>query len=310
MKRLIPLLLLLIPAALDLLSGNGLSLPGKEVFWQLRLPRMAAALLCGGAMGIAGAQMQALFRNPLADPHLMGISGGAGLGASLAAIGLGAGVSASTGTGALVASAFAGALVGSAIIVGVSLKVRSTATLLLCGVMLGFVCSALGSIAQYSAGEESLKLYYSWLSGSFSTVGTRGLGLLAFALAAGFIMALADASRLDLVLFGDEFAASAGVSMRGIRLRTMLSTSIMAGAVTAFCGPVGFVGLAAPHLARRIAGTSVHRQVLPSSMLTGAGLALFADAAAHIGAHPIPVGSTMALVGIPLVIILLWRQRL
>lgn len=298
----------LLMAGLDLLSGHGLHIPETDILLKLRLPRMLTALTAGAALGLSGAQMQALFRNPLADPHLMGVSGGAGLGAAIAALTVtSAGVA---GGLPMVAAAFVGAMAAGMAIVAVSARTQSTGTLLVVGVMLGFVMSAVSSILQYEAGEESLKLFYSWMAGSFSGVRYSGLGLMAAALTAGLVLALSQLKQLDLILFGETFAAFSGASLRGLRWRTMLGCALMTGAVTAFCGPIGFVGIAAPHLARKVLGTNVHRKVLPGAMAAGAALALAGDVLSHLGPRPLPVGSTLALVGIPLIIAFLWRSRL
>jgi len=289
---------------LDLLAGNGLGLADGLVFWKLRLPRMLTALVAGASLALAGLQMQAVFRNPLADPHIMGVSGGAGLGAAIVTLAIG-----TTGFSGLTMAlaAFAGALLTSALIVGLSFRLRTT-TLLIFGVMLGFIFSAISSILQYTAGEESLKLFYSWMAGSFS--GTRIPELLgmAAALLAGLVLALCNSKGLDIILFGDQYASFSGASTRRIRVLAMLSASLMTAAVTAFCGPVGFVGIVAPHVARRLLGTSAHRPLLPAVLATGACLALVADILANLWKTPLPVGSTMALVGIPLIVLYLMRE--
>ena len=300
-------LLLLLLCGADLLTGSGFSIPSALILWKLRLPRMLTAVVAGASMALAGAQMQAIFRNPLADPHIMGVSGGAGLGAALAALAIPA---AWSGGLSMAAAAFVGALLAGGLVVGVSARVRSTGTLLLVGVMLGFVFSALSSVLQDSAGEESLKLFYSWMAGSFTGVRLDGLYVMAAALLLGLALALWQARELDLILFGEEYAALSGVRLKSLRLRVMAGAALLTAAVTAFAGPLGFVGIAAPHLVRRYLGTSAHRVVLPWSLLGGACLSLAADTLAHIGPTPLPVGSTLALVGIPLIILLLWRKRL
>ena len=291
---------------LDLLAGNGLGLADGLVFWKLRLPRMLTALVAGASLALAGLQMQAVFRNPLADPHIMGVSGGAGLGAAIVTLAIGTTAAWFSGL-TMALAAFAGALLTSALIVGLSFRLRTT-TLLIFGVMLGFIFSAISSILQYTAGEESLKLFYSWMAGSFS--GTRIpelLGMVA-ALLAGLVLALCNSKGLDIILFGDQYASFSGASTRWIRVLAMLSASLMTAAVTAFCGPVGFVGIVAPHVARRLLGTSAHRPLLPAVLATGACLALVADILANLWKTPLPVGSTMALVGIPLIVLYLMRE--
>ena len=299
----------LLLAGLDLLCGDGLSWPQGLILWKLRLPRMLTAVVAGASLALAGAQMQALFRNPLADPHIMGVSGGAGLGAAIATLAVGTQGAWLAGAG-LVGGAFAGALLSGAVIVAVSARVQSTGTLLLAGVMLGFVFSALSSVLQYSAGEESLKLFYSWLAGSFSSARLGGLAVMAGTLGLGCILAILVRKELDLALFGDDFATLAGASLHRLRFLSMLGCTLMTGAVTAYCGPIGFVGIVAPHVARRLLGTSAHRRVLPAAMLSGAGLALCGDILAQAFRTPLPVGSTLALIGIPLILVLLWRNRL
>ena len=295
---------LVVLAAIDLLAGDGFSVPSGVILWKLRVPRMLTAVLGGGSLALAGAQMQALFRNPLADPHIMGVSGGAGLGAALAAIAIGtSGVS-------MVSAAFIGAFLTGLLIVWVSSRIHSTGTLLLVGVMLGFIFSAISSVLQYRAGEESLKLLYSWMAGSFQGVGPVGVAVIGGAFVIGLVCAICSMKGLDLMLFGESYAGSAGVPLRRLRFVVMIGCAIMTGAVTAYCGPLGFVGIAAPHIVRKIMGTSAHKTVLPLSPVAGACLALVADIIAHLGSSPLPVGSTLALVGIPLVIILLWKNRL
>ena len=291
-------------AALDLLVGDGFSVPSGVILWKLRVPRMLTAVLAGGSLALAAAQMQALFRNPLADPHIMGVSGGAGLGAAIAALAIGtSGVS-------MVSAAFIGAFLTGLLIVWVSSRIHSTGTLLLVGVMLGFIFSAVSSVLQYRAGEESLKLLYSWMAGSFQGVGPIGVAVIGGACVIGLVCAVCSMKGLDLMLFGESYAGSAGVPLRRLRFVVMIGCALMTGAVTAYCGPLGFVGIAAPHIVRKIMGTSAHKTVLPLSPVAGACLALVADIIAHLGSSPLPVGSTLALVGIPLVIILLWKNRL
>lgn len=309
MKRLGLITLLLALIVGDLLCGNGFGLPSDIIFWKLRLPRMLTAIIAGASLALAGAQMQAIFRNPLADPHIMGVSGGAGLGAAIAALAV-SGLSPWAGNLGLVSAAFVGALLSGMVVVAVAARTQSTATLLLVGVMLGFVLSAVSSILQYSAGEESLKLFYSWMAGSFSGVSYTGLAFMGSLLAVGLLLALSHLKGLDLILFGDDYARVSGASLKSLRFGVMLGCCLMTGAVTAFCGPLGFVGIAAPHIVRRLMGTANHRRVLPWSLVTGAGLALSGDILAQAWPTPLPVGSTLAIIGIPFIVILLWRKRL
>lgn len=309
MARVFGCLVVLLLLLLDLLvGGGGVSMATGAVLWKLRVPRVLTACLSGAALALGGAQMQAVFRNPLADPHIMGVSGGAGLGAAVATVV--AGTSSAWFTGWTVAvAAFLGAALASFLVMAVSVLFRSASTLLVFGVMLGFIFSALSSVLQYTAGEESLKLFYSWMAGSFSGCRYGETGLIAGALVIGLLLALRNGKGLDIILFGEEFASLSGASTRRILVLSMLSCSLMTGTVTAFCGPLGFVGIVAPHIARRIGGSSVHRRVLPLSLATGSVLALSADILANLWPIPLPVGSTLALIGIPLVLLLLLRQN-
>ena len=307
--RYLPVLGLSALLLLDLLvGGGGMSWATGAVLWKLRVPRVLTALVAGGALAVSGAQMQAVFRNPLADPHIMGVTGGAGLGAAVATMAVG--VTSLAFTGFTVAlAAFLGAAVAAALVIAVSAKFRSSTTLLVFGVMLGFIFSAVSSVLQYSAGEESLKLFYSWMAGSFSGSRYSEIVLMGAALAVGCMLALWNSKGLDIILFGDDYATFSGASTRRILVLSMLSCCLMTGTVTAFCGPLGFVGIVAPHIARRITGSSIHRQVLPWSLATGATLALAADILANLWPIPLPVGSTLALIGIPLVLVFLLRNQ-
>lgn len=307
-KLLLPALAVLLLAGVDLLcGGGGISLEGGAVLMKLRIPRVLTAILAGAALAVSGAQMQAIFRNPLSDPHIMGVSAGAGLGAAIA-------VTAVSGAGfwlhgfALSGAAFAGAATVSALIILLSRRIGSSTTLLIAGVMLGFIFSAGSSVLQYTANEESLKLYYSWAAGSFEGIRYGELILMAVALAAGIILYLINARGLDIILFGEDYAALAGADVRQIRRLAMVSTCLMTGFVTAFCGPVGFVGIIAPHIARRLGGTTVHRRVLPAAILYGSAISLAADILSRIWPIPLPVGSTMAFIGIPVILFILLRK--
>lgn len=299
---------LMLLAGVDLLTGAGsFSLPEGLVFWKLRLPRMLCAVLCGGGLALSGAQLQSILRNPLADPHILGVSGGAGLGAAIVTLTAGTLPGTFTMLG-LVGAAFAGALLAGLLILAVSARVQETATLLIFGILLGFILSAVTAILQYTASEEALKLFNSWMAGSFSACSWREDAIIALALVLGLVLCAGNVKGLDIVLFGDDYAAASGAPLRAIRGRALLSCCLVTAAVTAFCGPVGFVGIVAPHLGRRLTGTAVHRLALPGIVLCGAALAVLADILANLWPVPLPASSTMALIGIPLVALLLFRK--
>lgn len=289
----------------------------REILWKIRFPRVVTAMLAGAALSLAGLQMQSVFRNPLADPHIMGVSGGAGFGAAVATLLL-------TGTAgsvplpaagsvaglSMAAAAFAGAVLSTLLILFVSRRLRSGNALLIFGVMTGFIFNALTSVLEYTAGEESLKLFYTWSAGSFSGTRTAQIGILALALLAGCIVAAGNAKGLDLLLFGDDYARLSGAPAERIRFRALLGACILTGAVTAFCGPLGFVGIVSPHLARRLCRSARHGRILFPTLCTGALLATAADLVSQGCRIPLPVGSTLALFGIPIILfILLSRQN-
>ncbi len=274
-----------------------------RILTQIRLPRMICAILAGGGLALAGCQMQAIFRNPLADPHILGISSGAALGAALM-------VSGTVAAAGIASGALLGAVLAGIGIVAVSSRFKGVATLLIFGVLLGFVCSAITTLCQYFSAEESLKLYHSWVAGSFASAGWNGIAIIAAATVVGIILAFSNRRGLDLILFGDEFAAASGANVRAIRFKALLSCCLIAAAVTAFCGPIGFVGIIAPHITKALCGTAVHGRLLGPVMLVGAAITLLADVLSQCFTVPIPVGATIALAGIPVIMWLLLGKRL
>ena len=275
-----------------------------EVMRHLRLPRMATALLAGAAMALSGSQMQSIFRNPLADPHIMGISSGAALGAALTTMYAGGPL----GGASIALSASVGAAGAAAIILYASGRFRNASILLIFGVMLGFIITAVVSILQFSSDAESLKIFYSWSAGSFSNTTWMETAIIAGTLAAGLSIALYNHKGLDLILFGDEFTELSGGNPSKIRLSALLSCSLMTGAVTAFCGPLGFVGIIGPHIAKALMGTSAHKAILPASLLSGGLIGVCADFISMITPSPMPVASTMALLGIPVILYIMLKR--
>lgn len=276
-----------------------------DIMLRLRAPRIATALLAGAALAMSGAQMQSIFRNPLADPHIMGVSAGSSLGAAIATMSGGP----ASGSGISIAvAAFIGALCSAMIILAVSRKFRHASTLLIFGIMLGFIVNAIVSILQFTTDAESLKIFYSWSAGSFSTSTWPQIGIILGAVILGSGIALTNRKGLDIILFGDEFAEMAGADTGRIRLSAILSSCIMTGAVTAFCGPLGFAGIVAPHIARAAFGTSSHSTVLPAALMTGAFISIGADLVSQLSPVPLPTASTMALIGIPIILFILIKK--
>lgn len=300
--------LTLILAAADLLWGGSLGLSGLHLMWKIRAPRVITAILAGASLALAGTQMQSILRNPLADPHIMGVSSGASLGAAVATM-LGGGLTGIFHGASVTLAAFAGALASALLILAVSRKLASATTLLIFGVMLGFIVNAVVSILQFSSDAESLKIFYSWSAGSFSHTVTPQLAVIGTTLAIGFTLAFRERKGLDIILFGDEYARMSGADPGRIRLISILSCCLVTAAVTAFCGPLGFAGIVAPHIARAMTGTSSHAKVLPASLLTGAMITLAADLISQLSPVPVPVAGTMALIGIPIILYILLKRQ-
>ena len=277
---------------------------GYDIMLHLRLPRMTTALLAGAAMALSGSQMQSIFRNPLADPHIMGISSGAALGAAITTMCTGAAL----GGASIALAASIGAAGAASIILYASNRFRNASILLIFGVMLGFIITAVVSILQFSSDAESLKIFYSWSAGSFSNTTWGETAIIAGTLATGLIIATFNHKGLDLILFGDEFTELSGGNPSRIRLSALLSCSLMTGAVTAFCGPLGFVGIIGPHIAKALLGTSAHKAILPASLLTGGLIGVCADLISRMTPSPMPVASTMALLGIPVILYIMLKR--
>lgn len=272
----------------------------SALIWQLRLPRTITAIFAGAALALSGAQMQAIFKNPLADPHILGLSAGAGTGvATFTYLAAGSGIGASIGSAS--AAAIGSAIAGIVILLAAS-RIRRTSGLLITGVMLGFIFSSLTSIIGFRTDEIGVKMFWSWSAGSFSGNSTSGTVIMGFALILGSLIALYCHKGLNLIIFGDDFAQASGLNTKKTRAISMLGCCILTGSATAFCGPIGFVGIIAPHIARWASGKSAMNEVLPLSILTGAVICLAGDIVSQMWEKPLPVGSTIALLGIPIIL--------
>lgn len=283
----------------------------------VRVPRAITAALAGAALGVAGLQLQTLFRNPLAEPYVLGISGGASLGVALAvaasagsAVGVFAsGLSIAGRAGTVVAAATgAGTVMGAVLLL--SHWARSGVTLLIIGVMIGSLSTALVSLILTLIDPARTQQFVIWGLGSFSAVTVGDLSIFTPVVVAGLAVALAVVKPLNALLVGEDYARSLGVRVRRTRLVVLVSASLLAGAVTAFCGPIAFLGMAVPHLARLAVGTSDHRVLMPTALLTGATVALVCSLAANLpGSSPVPVNVITSVVGAPVVIAVLLRSR-
>ncbi|WP_436790925.1 FecCD family ABC transporter permease, partial [Yinghuangia sp. YIM S10712] len=306
---------------LRVLTGHRPSDPRWTVVIEtIRLPRVVTAALVGAALGVAGMQMQTLFRNALADPFSLGVSSGASLGVALVVITGGAAGSVSAGftadlagmgrVGVVVAAALGAAAVLAVILV-LSRWVRQAVTLLVIGVMLGSAVSAVVSVMIVYTDPQRAQQFVLWGLGSFSGTTWADLRVLAPLVGGGLLLALASAKHLNALLLGENYARTMGLNVRRTRTLTLLGAAVLAGSTTAFCGPIAFVGLAVPHLARALIGTSDHRVLGPACVLTGAGLALICTLLSQPPGTDaaLPVNAITSLFGAPVVIAVLLRSR-
>lgn len=283
------------------LTGGDCPQATAKIVVNIRLIKAVVALLAGAALSVSGLQMQTLFRNPLAGPYVLGISSGASLGVALVVL---AGIGSSIG---VAAAAWIGAAAVLLVIATVGHRIKDIMVILILGMMFGSGVASVVEILQYLSDEAALKSFIVWTMGSLGDVTGSQLALLLPVVSAGLVLAVAVIKPLNLLLLGENYARTMGLNIRRTRLLIFLSTVLLAGTVTAFCGPVGFIGLAVPHLARMAFASADHRILMPASMLAGAALLLVCDLAAKHFA--LPINTITALMGIPVVIFVVTRNR-
>ncbi len=310
-----------VPIPLDklikILAGSRVeNLAWTTIVLDFRLPKAITALLAGFALAATGLQMQTFFRNPLADPYILGVSSGASLGVALMLLNAGAAGSfllSGLGVFGNVGVALAACL-GAALVMGVMLVVsrrgRSVLLLLILGIMFSYMTGALVSLLFYFSDPERIHAYLVWSFGSFGGVTWQEIRILTPLVLLGLLSTFLLSKPLNALLLGEMYARSMGVRVEHTRYAIIASTSLLAGAVTAFCGPIAFLGLAVPHLARGLFKTSDHRILVPVTGLLGACLGLIADMATQLpGANVVlPLNAVMSLIGAPAVIWVLLRQ--
>lgn len=286
---------------------------GRDILVNFRVPKAVVALICGIALAVCGLQMQTLFRNPLADPYILGVSSGAGLGVALYIMGtslLGGGSGSVLNSLGSAGAALAGAALVTLLIMYVSNRVKGSLTLLIFGVMIGFIASALVNLLQYTSNAHSLKAYVLWTMGSFAALDWVKISILGILALIGLVLAVMNIKDLNAILPGETYASSIGLDVKMIRMRILISTTLLSGAVTAFCGPIGFLGIAVPHIARFIFRNADHRVLLPASALLGGCLTLLADTLSELpgSGTVIPINTVAALLGVPVILVILFRK--
>lgn len=278
---------------------------------KIRLPKALTAIIVGCGLSVSGLQMQTLFRNPLAGPSVLGITAGASLGVALVMFSVGSLTSLYTirelglsGSWLVIIASSLGAALIMLVIVSISSSLKDNVIMLIVGVMIGNITLSLISIWQYFSSPELIKDYLIWTFGSLGGVTGNQLMILAIVVSAGLLISFLSSKMLDALLLGDNYARSMGLTVKRARFFIVLSTSILAGGITAFCGPIGFIGIAVPHLARALFNTSSHRILIPVCCLVGTVLMLTCDIVAQLpGSQTVlPINVITALVGSPVVI--------
>ena len=283
------------------LTGGDCPRTTAKIVLNIRLIKAVVALLAGAALSVSGLQMQTLFRNPLAGPYVLGISSGASLGVALVVL---AGVGSSIG---IAGAAWLGAAVVLLVIAAVGHRIKDIMVILILGMMFSSGVSAVVQILQYLSKEEALKAFVIWTMGSLGDVTVPQLAILLPSVIVGLLLAVWTIKPLNLLLFGEEYAVTMGLNIRRSRGLLFLSTTLLAGTVTAFCGPIGFIGLAMPHVARMLFREADHRVLLPGTLLSGAAVLLLCDIVSKM--FTLPVNAITALLGIPIVVWVVLRNK-
>ncbi|WP_295964766.1 iron ABC transporter permease [uncultured Alistipes sp.] len=292
------------------LTGGACDPATRDIILKIRLLKAVMAVAAGAALAASGLEMQTLFRNPLAGPYVLGVSSGASLGVAIFLLGaplLGIGSHAFVQSLGIAGAAWLGSALVLALIMAVSRRIKDIMVILILGMMFGSGVSAVVEILQYLSNENALKSFVIWTMGSLGDVTGSQLALVLPIVGAGLVLAVAVIKPLNLLLLGENYARTMGLNVQRARTLIFLSTVLLAGTITAFCGPVGFIGLAVPHIARMLFASADHRILMPGSMLTGAALLLVCDLAAKQLA--LPINTLTALLGIPVVIFVVTRNR-
>ncbi len=295
-------------------SNTGRNPEFELIVQNVRLPRALTALLAGAALGIAGLQMQTLFRNPLADPFALGIASGASLGVALVILTTGATAATIFGSNLglagdawVTAGSIAGAAAALSVVLSLSTRVESPATVLIVGLMFGYAAQAFTTVVVAGAEPAKLQDWVRWGFGSFGGVSWGQMPLFVPLILAGLAIAVTTTKQLNALLLGENYAASMGLNVRRARFVTMAGASILGGVVTAFCGPVAFLGVAIPHMCRGLLGTSDHRTLVPATILMGGIVALLAQIVAS--GRSLPLNAITSLIGAPFLVVVLMRNR-
>lgn len=298
----------------DALFGGGDEVT-RNIVLNFRLPKAVTALLVGASLSAVGLQMQTLFRNPMAGPYVLGVSSGATLGVALfllgmPLLGISLGNSAVSSLG-VVGAAWIGSALIMSVVLAVTARIKDIMVVLILGMMFGSAATAVVEILQYLSPEGALKSFVVWTMGSLGSVSREQLLIMAPVMIVGLVLSVSLIKSLNAMLLGENYASTMGINIRRTRLLISTITVMLAGTVTAFCGPIGFIGLAVPHIARMIFREADHRVMMPASMLLGSLIMLFCDVASQLPASDmtLPINTVTALIGIPVVVVVIVRNH-
>lgn len=290
------------------LIGNSESTLNSRIIFDIRLNKAFVALLTGAALSVSGLQMQTLFRNPLAGPYVLGISSGASLGVALFLLGLPLiGVSAAAIPLGIAGAAWIGSAIILVVIGFLAHRIKDIMVILIIGMMFSSGVSAVVQILQYLSHDDTLKSFVIWTMGSLGDVTSSQLPILTVAVVIGLILAVMTIKPLNQLLLGEDYALTMGLNIKRSRSLLFLSTTLLAGTVTAFCGPIGFIGLAMPHVTRMIFDTSDHRVLIPGNIVTGGLILIVCDIISKLWI--IPINAITSLIGIPVIILVVLKAR-
>ncbi len=296
------------PDVVAALTGGDCPRSVARIVLHIRLVKAIVALVAGAALSVSGLQMQTLFRNPLAGPYVLGISSGASLGVAVFILGAPLlGLSSAFTSVGIVGAAWIGSALVLALIAAAGHRIKDIMVILILGMMLSSGISAIVQVLQYLSNEESLKSFVIWTMGSLGDVTLTQLPVLVAAITAGLCLAVACIKPLNLLLFGEDYALTMGLDLRRSRMLLFASTTLLAGTVTAFCGPIGFIGLAMPHVTSMLFADRDHRVLVPGTILAGASVMLLCDIVSKL--FVLPVNAITALLGIPVVIWVVLRNK-
>jgi iron complex transport system permease protein len=286
--------------------------PQSIIILQSRLPKALTAIIAGAALPVAGLLMQTFFRNPVAGPDILGVSAGSSLFVALVMLTMGTWFSMAVFSNVgIIVAAIAGAMVVLLVILAVATRVRDSVTLLIFGLMFGMAISAVVGVLQYYSSQGALKLFIMWTFGSLSGVTWPQLYILSIIVISGILLAATQMKALNLLLLGEQYASSLGLNIKKSKIIIIITTGLLTGAITAFCGPIAFIGIAVPHLARMIFKVNSHAVILPAAILIGMSILLFCDIIAQTPGNDgvLPINAITAFMGAPFIIYIIWKNQ-